>query len=133
MLVIGTKGLFFNIAGTSIYKYVEAFQRSETRVGIRAVADKLQSALNSKYVFGYTEKHQPIVRIYYYAHPPPPQKKKKKKKRKKKKERKKSALKMMKFEGEQQWMKENVQTTRPEVKPKCTNLTKLILWYDVLG
>ena len=114
VLVLGTAGLFFNIAGTSIYKYVETFQRSETHVDIRAVADKSQPALNSKYVVGYTEKHQPIVRIYDYV----PTKEF-------------NALKMKRFEGIQQWMKENIQTVRPDVKPQCTNLTKLILWYDV--
>ena len=113
LVIIVTAGLFFNIMGMSIYRSVVTFQRSEPDKDVRVVVDKSQPTVNSKYELGYTEKQRPIVRIYESL----PAKET-------------NAEKMKRFEQIQKWLKDN-KNTKPEVKPECTNITKVILWYDV--
>ena len=114
VIILGTTGLFCKIVWTSIYRSVETRYRSETHGNFRTVTDKLQSAVNNKYILGFTENQRPFVRIYDSVPP-----------------KETNVEKMKRFEGMQKWIKANVQTTKPDVKPQCSNSKKVILWYDV--
>ena len=69
--------------------------------------------VNNSYVWGYSEKKQPLVKIYDYLP-----------------ERESNAERVQWFELIQNWQKDQT-NIKPEVRAKCSSVKKRILWFDV--
>ena len=133
LVITGAVGVTLNIMGTSFFRSSVSFQMPHTEAKVRlsnvmnkspksdqtndmslgTVVTQLHPEMDDKYKLGYSEKKLPVVRIYESL----PVKET-------------NAEKMKRFEQEQNWLKDN-QNTKTEVGPKCTNVTKRILWFDV--
>ena len=79
----------------------------------RSVVNETQSVLKGNYSLGYTEKKQPLVRIYDYFPG-----------------NETEADKARRFDQMETWLR-GITETKPDVERKCTNSTKTILWFDV--
>ena len=128
LVVTAAIGASLNMMKISVFNSSMRSQRPSTRIlrlsndainelnngsRVSSAVRKSQSDVNENYILGYTEKKLPFVRIYDYS----PCKES-------------NAAKIQRFEYIQTWLKDKPETKSGE-RPKCSNATKRILWYDV--
>ena len=128
IIVLLVTGVALDILGPSVFRYsvtdrnspqallrlsYNKSQKSELNNTRRTTVSESQSDVNKNYILGYTERKLPLVRIYDYLP-----------------ENKSDADKIQSFDRIQAWLRD-IPATKPGVRPKCTSVTKTILWFDI--